>query len=113
MTAKELSNIKTITDMKRVLKEKINGEGWTGLKTTALKFESVTGGYNIIVKDYEHIRFEMRFDYDDYFGYMVLVDRVYVDYHEDRESVAFTTSRKILDIHTALIETGYYIGTSF
>ena len=96
----------TITEMKTILANKLKDEG-TYFKKSHISVKKVNDNeYVIIIKDYEHIPFEMVLDHDDIFGYSVYINLSDYDY-------IMTDDKNNYDIESALIELGYYIGTRF
>ena len=70
MKAKDIANVTTVTEMKEILFKKLQDEE-TYFKKSDIHIVSIEGGFRIWVNDYEHIKFKMTFEYDEYFGYCV------------------------------------------
>lgn len=103
MTAREISNVKTVKEMKDVLAKKLKDEN-TYFTRKDIKLTATEYGFTIQIEDYEP--FKMEWEEDDYFGYMVWV------WHDD-ELVCCETAKSVLDVYSALISIGYYVGTRF
>ena len=111
-TVRELSNVKTVKEMKDVLYSKLKDEG-CGFNRKDLHLTPTDYGFKLIVEDYETSTFFIHFEYDEYFGYIVQVDCGSEEYPEDYECISFETSHKMIDLHTALMDIGYYVATRF
>lgn len=97
----------TIADMKNILADKLKEEN-TYFTAADISIEKNGERYKIIIKDYEHIPFEMYFTNDDYFGSEVWVKECFSGEH-----IIYVDSKKEHNIKSALIQLGYYIGTRF
>ena len=94
-------------EMKNILYCKLQDESCYFTKKD-ISIKKVKDSYIILIKDYEHITFEMKFEYDEYFGYLVSIkDLLYNEY------VAFCDSKYDYNCKDALLQLGYYIGTRF
>ena len=96
----------TANDMKNILAKKLKDEN-TYFTKSDISIKKQGKKYKIVIKDYEHIPFQMAFDYDDYFGFIVWV------HNDSLKTIAYVDSKKDYDIESALIQLGYYIGTRF
>lgn len=96
----------TTAEMKEILANKLHEEN-TYFTKSDISIKKQGKAYKIVIKDYEHIPFKMSFDYDDYFGYMVMIA------NDSFKIIAYVDSKKDYDIESALIQLGYYIGTRF
>lgn len=94
----------TTVEMKDVLYNKLKDEGCY-FKKSDISIRRKKNGYTVIIKDYEHIPFTITEDIDDYFGYILYVDREY--------NLDFIDSKNGFDYFTAMLRLGYYIGTRF
>lgn len=98
----------TTAEMKKILAKKLKDEN-TYFTAADISIKKSGERYRIVIKDYEHIPFEMYFtDDDDYFGFEVWVKNCFED-----ENIIYTNSKKEYKIKNALIQLGYYIGTRF
>lgn len=95
----------TTKEMKDILATKLHDEGCYFTKSD-ISIRKSGNNYKIIIKDYEHMPFTVKFETDDYFGFCVLV-------YADKYNIIFVDSKRKYDIETALIRLGYYIGTRF
>ena len=93
-------------EMKAILADKLKAEN-TYFTKSHISIKKIGESYKIVIKDYEHLPFTMKFEYDDYFGFIVWV------INDSYKNIVFVDSKKEYDIKTALIELGYYIGTRF
>ena len=105
-------------EMKQVLIQKLEDEGWDGVKASDISIKKTSERvWWITVKDYENLPFKMHTEQDDYFGNIVWIDGYYqykdMDKPEKGENVAFIDSKDGYDIRRALVHLGYYIGTRF
>lgn len=96
----------TTAEMKNILANKLKDED-TYFTKSHISIRKHGEEYKIVIKDYEHIPFTMKFEYDDYFGFCVWVT------NDSFKNIVFVESKKDYDIETALIRLGYYIGTRF
>lgn len=96
----------TTAEMKKVLADKLKAEN-SYFTVSDISIRKHGEKYKIIIKDYEHIPFTMSFEYDDYFGYMVMIC------NDSFKIISFVESKKDYDIANSLINLGYYIGTRF
>ena len=112
MTAREIANVTTITEMKNILFNKLQDEE-TCFKKKDIHIKAIEGGFDVWLTDYEHCTFRMTFGYDDYFGYTVLVECGSYEYPDEWGEVTFCNSKRELDIKHALIRIGYVMGTTF
>lgn len=100
-------NIRNIRAMKTVLAQKLFEEG-TSFTINDLNIIRSSNGYTIWVNDYDHIKFKLTFDYDDYFGYGVWIyDPSEGDY------ITWVNDKNVHDVKTALIHLGYHIANTF
>ena len=93
-------------EMKAILADKLKAEN-TYFTKSHISIRKNGESYKIIIKDYEHLPFTMKFNYDEYFGYTVWIC------NDSFKNIVFVDSKKGYDIKSALIELGYYIGTRF
>ena len=102
----------TSIEMKKVLANKLKSEGcgFTYKDITINKIKKDC--YHIIIKDYEHILFRMTFEYDDFFGYCVFINEIYVNTRE-AENIVFIDSKYNYDIKDSLLYLGYHIANTF
>lgn len=95
----------TTAEAKNILADKLKAENCYFTKQD-ISIRKQGEVYKIIIADYEHIPFTLKTEYDDYFGFCVMVNA-------NDENIIFIDSKKDYDFKTALIELGYYIGTRF
>jgi hypothetical protein len=93
--------------MKDIIAAKLKDEG-TYFTKSHISIKTITNGYRITIKDYEHIPFKVILEKDDYFGY-----EVWVKEELDNQFIIFKTSKKEYPIFETLLSLGYYIGTHF
>lgn len=96
----------TTAEMKNILADKLKAEQ-TYFTKSHISIKKQGEKYKIVIKDYEHLPFYMSFEYDNYFGYTVMIA------NDSHKIISFVENKKDYDIKTALVELGYYIGTRF
>lgn len=102
------------TEMKEILVNKFIDEGCYFRKKDVSIKKVATNKYKIVIKDYEHITFYLKVDYDDYFGNEIFIYSKYED--EFGEVVTHTNTKHNLeykDYAEALKKLGYYIAIRF
>ena len=105
-------------EMKEVLRQKLEDEGWTDVKISDISIRKTSERvWWITIKDYEHNPFRMYTEEDDYFGHIIWIDSYYqfkdMAKPEKDENLVFTDSKVGYDFRRALVHLGYYIGTRF
>ena len=95
----------TTVEMKDVLFKKIREEGSCFTKSE-ISIVKTRRGYDVTIKGYEHSRFHIIEENDEYFGHMLWI-------RTDDEIIDMFDSKKEFMYKTALIYIGYYIGTRF
>ena len=99
-------NVQTITEMKKILAEKLHDENcYFTVKDIIIK--KFNNGYTVNIKDYEHIIFTIYFNYDEQWLFQVTVENDFDDWG------TWIDNKKVYDIKTALIRIGYRIGTTY
>lgn len=105
----------SIEKMKSILVQKFKGENCSFTKNDIIIKKATDTHYQIHIKDYEHIVFNM-FLYEDAFfnekGEMYIVHITSEDMKQFDESIYIETLTNF-DIESALIELGYYIASRF
>lgn len=96
------------TEMKDILFKKFQDEGCCFRKSDIFIRKNSNNTITIIIKDYEHNPFTIRFEYDSYFGFIVCVKDDF-----DEGDIIFVDSKEKYRIDRALIQLGYYIATRF
>lgn len=99
----------TVKEMKEVLTNKFEDEGCC-FKKSDITIHKTKKGYEVIIKDYEHIPFDVVLvhDEDEYFPYIVMVNA-----RDWERGIAFTDGKHDYDLRRAMIELGYYVATRF
>lgn len=100
-------DIKDIRTMKQVLFQKLQDENSGFCKSDITIKPMAGGGYIITIFEYEHAPFEMTFEYDDYFGYIVWVKDVF------NNKTEIIDSKKCYQVEIALKYIGYMIANQF
>jgi hypothetical protein len=112
MTVREISNVKTEKEMKDILMQKLKDEN-CGFNRSEIKIKPTELGYNIWVVGYEHCTFELKFDYDDMFGYIIVVDKIDYKYPDDAINVIYESSKHIYDLKYVMLLIAYEIASTF
>ena len=99
MTVKELSNIKTVQEMKKVLYQKLKDEG-TCFKYNDIHIKAVENGFEIVIADYDTSTFYIQWDYDESWGYEIWIHIGDSEYKELYDCVESCTH---YDLKLALI----------
>lgn len=100
----------TSNEMKRVLLQKLQEEN-TCFTAGDISIRKTGNKYKVTLRDYEPWCFYITAEYDDLFGYGVLISRYYGDLFDDM--VTFLDSAKDFPIRDALIDLGYHIANRF
>ena len=95
----------TTKEMKELLATKLHEEG-TYFTKSDISIKKIKDGYRIVIKDYEHIPFELKMEQDDFFGYMTMITA-------NGREVYFSDSKRAYDPFNAILHLGYYIGSRF
>ena len=106
----------TTAEMKDILYNKLQDEGcYFTKRDLSVKWIPKDKAVWIVVKDYEHIKFKMTTEEDDYFGKIVNIVSYWQDGCELKrdETVAFIDSKHDYRYRDAMLRLGYYIGTRF
>lgn len=90
-----------------VLAQKLKDEG-TYFRKSDIRCYKTKTGFDIIIKDYEHIPFHLTMEEDDYFGKCVFIRTPF-----DEDCAIFKYGKTEFPIYTATLSLGYYIGTRF
>lgn len=62
----------------------------------------------VVIREYEHNPFEIRTEYDDFFGYVVWIADLFT-----RDEAVFVDSKRGYNFDEAMAELGYYIANRF
>ena len=105
----------TVKEMKEILVSKLRDEGWTDADHSLVSIKTDKDATWIAIKDYDHIKYKMTQETDDYFGKIVQITEYWKigDKLEQGDCIAFVDSKRDFKIDTALIYLGYHIGTTF
>lgn len=98
--------IKT-AEMEEILFQKLQDERCNFTKSD-IDIKNDKDCYTVLIKDYEHIPFNITLEKDEFFGYIVNVYNVF-----EEKTIIFVDNKNEYDLKTALIRLGYYIGTRF
>lgn len=114
MTVRELSDIKSVKEIKQVIFDKLQDENCCFTKKD-IHIEATDYGYKIWITDYEHCTFYLHFEYDNefFFEYETWVCEGSDDYPNDREIICLLNSKTGFRTKEALLNIGYTIGTTF
>lgn len=105
----------TNAEIKNILAQKLADEGCY-FKKSDIKVESKISAKWIVINDYEHIKFKLHVEQDEYFGNIVWIDhyeRVDDDKYEFIDNIVFVDSKHSFKFDTAIIQLGYFIGSRF
>lgn len=97
----------SVKEMKKLLASKLHEEG-TYFTERDISMKKISKGYRIVIKDYEHIPFDLEMEEDEEFGFLTTV---YTDWEGDY--IFFDESKISYDPFHAILNLGYYIGTRF
>ena len=98
-----------VKDMKTILYNKLQDENCYFTKSDIDIRKINDKQYKIIIKDYEHITFDMVLcEYTEQYGYMVVVNDLY-----ENACIIINDNKHNYDIENVLINLGYYIGNTF
>lgn len=98
----------TTKEMKMILADKLKDEN-TYFTMSDISIKHSGKNYRIVIKEYEHISFRIKFENDD-FGDCICVYRHYGD---NKNMIIFEEGHNENSIKSVLIQLGYYIGTRF
>lgn len=99
----------TINEIKNTLFEKLNSENCC-FKKSDIKVERTEKGYDIIIKDYEHITYHLELEKDEYLDYCVWI---YENWCYERNCLTLLDSKNDYRLHDALLILGYHIANTF
>ena len=94
-------------EIKNILAEKFANEGCYFRKND-IKVNRRGNKTTIVIKDYEHIPFEIDAEEDDYFGYCLWIRNAWLE-----EIIGMYDSKREYPWKEALLNLGYYIATRF
>lgn len=94
-------------EMKEILLQKLQDESCNFTKSD-ITIKNDKEGYTVLIKDYEHIPFNITLEKDEFFGYTVIIYNVF-----EERIIILVDNKNEYDLKTALIRLGYYIGTRF
>lgn len=97
------------TEIKDILFNKFQDEN-CGFQKSDIKVNKTKNGFDVTIKDYEHITFNVELEKDDYFGYVVYV---YENWDGEKVNIIFEESKHDYRIETALVRLGYRIANTF
>ena len=93
-------------EIKSILAEKFADEG-CGFRKSDIKVNRRGNKTTIVIKDYEHIPFEINAEEDDYFGYCLWIKNCW------SEEISLYDSKREYPWKEALLNLGYYIASRF
>ena len=102
MTPTEIKN-----EIKDVLSQKLKDEG-TYFRKSDIRCKQTKTGYQIVIKDYDHIPFTLTFEEDDYFGKCIFIRTPF-----DEDCIIFKYGKTEYPLYTSMLSLGYYIATRF
>ena len=100
----------TTKEIKEVLADKLQSEG-TYFQKSDIKAQKYGKGYKIVIKDYEHIEFIIKYENDD-FGSLITLWRKAPE-RKTAYLIHLEEGQNDNNLYDVLLNLGYYIGTRF